>query len=341
MSFIARLLIIVALLALVAPKAHAHEVYVLDHEEITDALAAPVPDFRGTITANLGQFLGWGAATLLVIVVVFFISISRPVEQVVDPFLFRIKRYAPTITQITFGLALLTSGWYGAAFGVELPFHETFGSLTLTMRIVFMVLGVALIGGIYPRLAGIVAMVTFIPLLFTYGSYLLNYGIYFGEALSLALFGGGYTLLTLRPGSFERKILAHLYKYKFLLLRVTFGISLLYAAVYAKYIHGALALATVAKYNMTQRLPFDPTFFVLGAFLIEVLLALAFLLGFEIRFASVFFLIFLVMSVGFFGEAVWPHIVLAGTALAMFTHGYDKYTLMALLSKRKDLEPLL
>lgn len=42
----------------------------------------------------------------------------------------------------------------------------------------------------------------------------------------------------------------------------------------------------------------------------------------------------------FFGESVWPHIVLFGTAFGMFVHGYDKYTLERVLYK-KDHEPIL
>lgn len=340
--FRSRLLFLLTPLLLAAtPDALAHEMYVLDNEEINQALAAPIWDFATAVQENLGQFVAAGLVTLVVVVMVFFLSISKPIELFVDPLLFRIKRYAPTITQITLGLALLASGWNGAAFGIEMPFSEAFGSYAFLMQVIFILLGAAMLGGLYPRLAGVVAIVVFIPLLFTYGVYMLNYGIYFGEALTMALFGGGYTLLTIRPWSFERRILAHVYKYKFLLVRLSFGVSLLYAAVYAKYIHGALALETVAKYHLTQGLPFEPTFFVLGALIIEVLLGLFFLVGFEIRFASIFFLIFLILSVGYFGEAVWPHIVLVGTALAMFTHGYDKYTLTALISKRKDLEPVL
>ena len=140
---------------------------------------------------------------------------------------------------------------------------------------------------------------------------------------------------------YEKEIEASLHKYKFLLLRVTFGASLVYASLYAKYSHGALALETVHKYGLTQYFPFDPIFLVLGAMIIEVLLGLFFLLGFEVRFASLFFLTFLVISIQFFGEAVWPHIILIGTALATFTHGYDRYTLTARFTDRSDLEPVL
>jgi hypothetical protein len=42
-----------------------------------------------------------------------------------------------------------------------------------------------------------------------------------------------------------------------------------------------------------------------------------------------------------FGEAIWSHITLIGTSLAMFTHGYDRYTLGGQLFERGNLEPIL
>lgn len=126
-----------------------------------------------------------------------------------------------------------------------------------------------------------------------------------------------------------------------MIMRILFGISLIYASLYAKLIHGALALEVVTKYHLTHYFPFDPIFLVLGAMLIEILIGIFFLIGFEIRFTSLFFLVFLSMSLVFFGESVWPHIILIGTAIAMFLHGYDRYTFSVRLEKDKRAEPVL
>lgn len=324
----------------------AHEVYVLNANEIQFALKAPSPDFLTTITTHLGQFLTWGLLTLLIVIGVFFISIIRPVERAIDPFLNKLKVTAPLIAQVTLGAALLASGYYHAIFGIELPVVVTFGIYAPLVNSVLMIIGVMLLFGILPRVAAIVAAVLYLSLVFSYGVYMLNYATYAGEALTVALFGGAYHVIEFKKMArlFERvenKIVPHLHAYKFLIMRVLFGVSLVYASLYAKFFHGELALETVTKYHLTQYFHFDPVFLVLGAMAIEVLLGFCFILGFEIRFASLFFLIFLTLSLLFFGEAVWPHVILIGTALAMFAHGYDAYCLSALLSKQKNLEPVL
>lgn len=337
-------------LALPFGIAHAHEVYVLTPDEINFALRAPSPDFIAAARANLGQFFTWGLLTLAIIVVVFFVSIIRPVERAIDPALLKLKTLAPRIAQVTLGLSLLASGYYHAIFGVELPMHAVFGAYTPHASALLILLGTLLTLGIIPRVAAGSTVILFGVLVAHYGIYMTNYATYLGEALTVLLFGGAYHLIeSKRIGRsiehIERRIAPHLHKYKFLIMRVLFGSSLIYASLYAKLIHGELALETVSKYHLTNYFHFDPVFFVMGAMTIEIMLGLFFIFGFEIRFASIFFLIFLTISLIFFGEAVWPHVILIGTAFAMFAHGYDKYCLSARLSKRKNarerLEPIL
>ncbi len=332
-------------ISLAAIPASAHEVYVLDSHEIGFAMAQKPLDLMVTIKENPNQFLLWTSFGLLIVSAVFIFSVSSKIEEIFDKYLIKIKRAAPIIAQVTLGLSLLASAYYGAIFGVEIPFDKAFGNWAGILEIAVSLIGAALALGVFPRLAALGALFIFIPLLFKYGIYMLNYFTYLGEALTIFLLGSNY--------DFFRKKNTHpwwhvnlwlspkLQKYKYFIIRIFFGASLIYAALYAKYIHGALALETVAKYHLTQYFHFDPLFLVLGAFLIEIFLGICFAIGFEIRFASIFFLVFLTMSVIFFREAVWPHVILIGTALSMFTHGYDKYTLTGRLSKRKDLEPVL
>lgn len=133
---------------------------------------------------------------------------------------------------------MLAGGYYGAAFGVELPFLAI-GPVAL-LRALFVGCGTMLLLGVYPRIAAAVAVGLFAPFLIQYGAYMLNYATYLGEAVAILTFGSAYsTLGSLRLSSFfERGIMGHLLRYKFLLLRVCFGISLIYASVYAKFLHG-------------------------------------------------------------------------------------------------------
>lgn len=319
----------------------AHEVYVLNHDEIDNAMRTVSPNLFQVILDHQTQFIISGLVALAIVIGVFFLSITLPIEKKLNPALHKIKHWAPSIAQFTLGLALVTGGYFDAAFGIELPLVGTFGSFDTLARSIYIILGACIIFGIFPRIAGTLAFISFLPFVFQHGTYMLNYGTYFGEAFTLSLLGGGYALFGTKIPAFEQRIERHWHKYKFLILRIVFGISLIYASMYAKLFHGALALETVTKYHLTDYLPFDGSFIVLGAFITELLIGIFFVIGFEIRFTSLLFLAFLTQSLFFFGEAVWPHIILIGTALAMFTHGYDKYTLEAKLTKRKDLEPVL
>jgi uncharacterized membrane protein YphA (DoxX/SURF4 family) len=325
---------------------HAHEVYVLNQKEISFDMLAPRPDFISSIEQHLSEFLVWGIGITVLIVVLFFISISAPLERLLDPLLLKIKKYAPHIAQVTLGLSLFASGYYHAIFGVELPLAPLFGNFEMAVSWILVVIGLMLTFGIYPRIAGVVATLFFFGLVGKFGIYMLNYFTYLGEALSIVIFGGAHTLSANKKMSsfFTKMIRLSLHEYKFLLMRIFFGISLIYASLYAKFFHGALALDVVTKYHLTHYFPFDPVFLVLGAMLVEILLGVCFLVGFEIRFASLFFLVFLTMSLFFFGEAVWPHVILIGTALAMFVHGYDRFTLtmeMSHSTRRRKMEPTL
>ncbi len=323
--------------------AHAHEVYVLDHKEISSALQAPSLDILDTIKDHAGQFVSWGIGILALIVIILLISVNRMVERAIDPYLFKLKRIAPHIAQITLGAALFSSGYYNAVFGIELPLALIFEQYALLASIFMEIIGLMLILGIFPRTASFFSLILFMTLVFEYGIYLLNYLTYAGEALAILLFGPAY--INYRPKNLKSLLSKELpksfHKYKFIIIRVFFGTSLIFASVYAKWLHGQLAIETVNKYHLTNYFPFDPAFLVLGAMLLEISLGLFFILGFEIRFASIFFLIFLTLSLFFFGEAVWPHIILIGTSLAMFTHGYDRFSLSYLFSKKKNLEPVL
>jgi hypothetical protein len=80
---------------------------------------------------------------------------------------------------------------------------------------------------------------------------------------------------------------------------------------------------------------------VLGAALIELLIGTFYVLGIEIRWTSIFLLFWLSLSLWYFGEAVWPHIILIGIPIAFILHGYDRYSLEGWFFKKRRLEPVL
>ena len=177
---------------------------------------------------------------------------------------------------------------------------------------------------------------------------MLTYTNYLGEIAVLLLVGAHrvsveHSIDTARP-RFWALFTDHLYawwsKYSFLILRVSFGISLIYASFYAKFLHSNLAYTVAIKYDLMQYFPFDPSFLVLGAAIVEMLLGIFFILGIEIRFTAIFLNVFLILSLLYFGEVVWPHIILFGIPAAFFMYGYDKYSIEGYFFKEGDREPV-
>ena len=207
-----------------------------------------------------------------------------------------------------------------------------------------MVVGAFILFGFLTRYAGIAAFALSLVAIYKHGWYLLTYTNYIGDIIFISFLGAHVWSIDKHVikwhgilGTIERFV----EKYAFLLLRVTFGSSLIYASVYAKFVHSELALRTVIDYNLTDYFHFAPLFIVLGAGLVEITIGIFIIIGFEVRFASLFLMFFLTLSLLYFGEAVWPHIVLFGGALALFIHGYDRYSIEGYFFKNAQHEPVL
>ncbi len=322
-----------SLAALLVPAiALAHEVYVLPKDVIAHDLTMPPLQVFDIITAHTGQFFFWMFICMWAIFTILAISISKPIERHISPLLDRLKPYAPLVARLTLGVAITASGYFGALFGPELPLADFLHPVSAhAATILLIVCGTLITAGLFTRISAAILMLFYLMMWQHYGTYMLTYLNYFGE-MTITLIVGNATFALdkyfhhLYPHMIHN-IVAWLEKHSFLLLRVAFGSSLIYASMYAKLIHAQLAIDTVTRYNLTNYFPFDPGFIVLGAFCIELLLGLFFVFGIEVRFASLFLLFWLTLSLLYFGEAVWPHIILAGAAIAIFMHGYDKYTL--------------
>lgn len=336
--------------ALAAPMAaSAHEVYVLTPQQISQGLAASSPDPFTAVPAHEKLFLIWGTITAVAMLLVMTASVSPFFERLCDPFLMKLKKYAPLIGRATLGLSIMASGYFSSFFGPELPMDASFPPAAAhALGLILLVAGALVCLGFLTRLISFLGICLFAVLIYQYHLYMLTYVNYLGELILFLILGGGMWSLDKAVPALAKieglfaSVAERLEKYSFLILRVLFGLALFFASFYAKFLHSDLALATVNDYHLTNYFHFTPLFLVLGAFIIESLLGLCFAFGFEIRFAAIFFTFFLTLSILFFGEAVWPHIILFGVNLTLFFHGYDKYTLeMAVVQRQREGEPVL
>jgi uncharacterized membrane protein YphA (DoxX/SURF4 family) len=333
--------------------ASAHEVYVLTPQEIQEGIATPAFSSLGTIFANADSFALSAFLAVLAVFIIFFAGISRWFEKRLDPLLATLKHYGPALARVTIGLSFIAGALFDAAFGPELPLPAFWGPDAFLIRVILFVIGFLIVVGFYTRLAALVALVLFLINVWAHGTYMLTYTNYFGEILVLLLIGAHKAGID----RFERtsmkkvrhfldRIAKTLAPYSFLILRVAFGISLFYASIYAKFLHNDLALQVAElplaghAFGLAHYFGIEPHFLVLGAGIIEVVIALFFILGIEIRFTALFVEFWVLLSVWWFGEVVWPHIILLGIPLAFVFYGYDKYSLEGWLFKKGNREPV-
>jgi len=338
--------------ALLPLTASAHEVYVLTPQEIAAATAAPAFNMWAVFLSNQYQFYFWALIAAITVFIVFGVSLVRPLERLIDPLIGRGRRFAPAIARITVGVSFIAAAYYQATYGPELPLAPTYGALAPLITALLLAMGACIILGIWTRIAALAALLLFAFSAYVHGSYMLTYTNYLGEILVLLLIGahhgsveGPVSRLKIR-NAFDA-LARRLAPYSFAIIRVAFGISLLYASVYAKVIHNNLALdvATLPlaghSGSIAQAFGLEPHFLVLGAAIVEAVVATFFMLGIEIRFTSIFLEFWLSLSLWYFGETVWPHVILIGIPLAFILYGYDKYSIEGYFFRKQPLEPWL
>jgi hypothetical protein len=243
------------------------------------------------------------------------------------------KLYAPTIARVFLGVSFIYGAMNHSIFGPEIPLLEL--GVPHVFQAILFITGAMLLLGILGRLAALVALLLYIYVFSIVGDYTISYVNYLAEIILILIAGSGvFSLDNFITHTFGNEIsrwkargMRFENKYGGLLLRLGLGFALLWAAINVKFLHAQLTLDVINNYHLTKYFPFDPLFIVLGSGLVEICIALMYIFGVLIRFNTLFFLSFITLSLTFFGEAVWPHFILYGIALAIFAYGYDRYTL--------------
>lgn len=320
----------------------AHEVYVLDAETIARSIAVISPNPFTAYIGNEFNFFFWGFISFVTVSTILCSSVFRVFERKLDPFLFYLKRWAHLIVRVTAGLCLISYGIATSFFGPELPLPEIFGSGTMLMQALFLLLGVCILVGLQTRLCAFLALLVFLYGTLNIGIYSLTYLGHVGAYLFLIIRGGGeYTIdHSFHLGWQSRKQAERVSLFAFPVLRVTFGLGIIFASLYGKLWHSQLALEVITRYGLTAYFPFDPLFVVLGALIIEFAAGLMLVLGIEVRWTTLFLLFWLILSHMYFREAFWVHLPLFGYGIAIFCHGYDRYSLEGRLFKGRGVEPV-
>ncbi len=322
----------------------AHEVYVLPLDMVRVAMENPSPDPFSAIAGNEFQFFFWAFIGFVTVATIAAATFFRLFEKSLSPSLMRLKKYALPVARITAGLTTISFGYAGALYGTEIPFDSLFGGATTFMQAFFVVAGISLTLGTFTRPFALALLLVYAYAGTVNGWYIFTYTDHLGLYILLILLGsGGFSFsraLHLNEVNAPRFI-EQLRPFAFPILRMLFGFGVMFASIYAKYIYSALALQVVITYNLTKYFHFDPLFVVLGALIIEFLAGALLFFGIAIRWTLIFLAFWLTLSLIYFQELIWPHGILFGLAVALFLHGYDRFSLEGHFMRRRNSEPVL
>lgn len=336
---------LIAILAIAYPSvASAHEVYVLPLDVIRDAMTNPSPNPFASYVGNELTFFFWAFVAFVVVSTIAAATFFRLFESRLVPTLMRLKRYALPVARVTAGLTTASFGVAGALYGTEIPFESVFASATVPMQVFFVLAGAAITLGVWTRPFALLLALVYVYAGSVYGWYIFTYTDHIGLYLLLVVLGSGGFALSRTARINEPNApsyIEHLRPLAFPMFRMLFGFGIMFASIYAKLIYSQLALEVVLRFDLTQYFPFDPLFVVLGALIIEFLAGLMLFFGIAIRWTLLFLAFWLTLSLLYFQEMIWPHGILFGGAIALFLHGYDRFSLEGHFLKKRLREPVL
>lgn len=308
-------------------RVSAHEVYVLSPQEFSRGLHAPTLDTFKSL-ANPGNLT---FTAILVVVVLAALLILLYLRY--TTFGLKVDRWLKSCARIGFfviRIALAAAFLYGAStnslFGPEISLHSL--PFSQVARVLEYAAGGMLVLGLFTEVAAFFALILFIFAVVSHGVYLATYLNYFAEIVTLPLFGSRFLSLdALFFGKLKRFITWR--EYETTILRAGYGAALLYAAMYIKVIHSEIPLEVVNQYHLNQYhwlFPSDPLLIVLGAAIVEVVIALFIITGFSVRFTNLILMFYLTLSILFFRETVWPHYMLYGISISLLLTGGGKFS---------------
>lgn len=311
-----------------------HEVYVLSPSEISRDEHQQGADVWHALASahDRSIFIAYSLGVVVGVVVLLYLKRQRLFKRI-GKLIDKGTVFAPDFIRVVFGLSLIFAARHQAVFGPELPI-DSFSFHILIAPFLYIV-GVLTVLGIATRWLGIAASLFWLFTFIDRGWYMLTYANYLGEALALVF-------LPRQNFSLDKlltKPSAKLMKYEqwsMPVARILFGFSLFYTALNVKFAASALPLDVVHRYDLQRYFHYDPMLIVLGAALVEILIAALYMLGFLQRVNSLIFIAFITLSISFFKEEVWPHYLLLALAVGIFIHAPDLLSLDSRISARTD-----
>ena len=333
-----KLFFILAFLLSIPSVALAHENYVLTQDQIN----AGMGDFSLNVFSalkepdNLHLALGAGLGIILGLTAYHFFQKSRWGIKL-HLFLKQGEPIGHVILRVALAVSCLASAYTLSYLGPEISVFSL--PLGHFIHYLLYVLGLMLLLGWGTEIAAAVSLAVLILATFVFKDYILTYFNYFGEFIALMLFGSR----VLSVDRITRGVDKTKEKYKQLeiaIIRVTYGISILYPAISIKLLHPGIIVTIVNQYHLNKfhwLFPHDPLLISLGSGLSQVLLGIFLIIGFETRLATFVTFVLMTLSVLFFKESVWPHYILLALALYLMINNGGELSLDHKLYGKKEV----
>lgn len=294
--------------------ASAHEAYVLPYDDFWAGIRAPItPHVLDALkdTSNLwvGGLVALGVFALVVADILFRRSTRG---QRFYAALEGYSHYGQHFIRIAIAVAFFFAATSDTFLGPEL--HGALFPHPYVVQLTLFAISFMIAVGLFTELAAVAGIALYIWSFFVYGPYVFTYLNYLGELIVLVLFG-------MRVASFDRYIFGRLKrftaweKYKTVVVRIAYGFSLLWAAVTIKLLHPDILVTVVNTWHLTQfhwLFPSDPLLITLGAGIVESLIGICIIFGLEMRLVVLVSLFYITLSLFYFQELVWPHLLLYG-----------------------------
>ncbi len=233
-------------------------------------------------------------------------------------------------------LAIAASFLYGASgnvvFGPEVSLVTIpLGQIILWLKVI---VGIAFVLGIFTEAAAVVGLVIYIIVAVSVGQYLLTYLNYLGELLALALFGSRFLSVDRIIFGAKSRLVKWRDNWEVPIIRIGLGLALIYTAWNIKFEHQLLPIDVINQYRLGQFFfNWSATYIAAGAGMVEMMIGVFVLIGFRRRLTVMIFMAFITLSLLYFREAVWPHLMLYGISLLILVAPADRLTVDRYLDK--------
>ena len=292
----------------------AHEAYVLPYDTFWSAMKEPFSShaFDALKSPNNIHVTIVIGVSVIILLGANFLLRRTGFWQNIENRIERFSHLGPHFIRITIAIAFLFSALSNSFLGPEL--HGSLFPYPHALQITLFALAIMIAVGFLTELAALVGIIIFVWSMFIFGPYVMTYLNYLGELIVLLLFG-------MRVFSLDKYIFGPLRrlrffeKYETVIVRVLYGTALIYAAITVKLLHPDLTVTVVNTWNLTKfhlLFPSDPLLVTFGAGIVESVIGLFIIFGFEMRLTVLISLFYITLSLFYFRELVWPHLLLYG-----------------------------